>query len=95
MHPSTGRFGALFAWRTQETVPRIDLALTPGIPGVAGVRRMVQEEMQVEQAAIATEAVVRTGECAPYANAILVADETFRALSARGVRPRKSNHPRA
>ena len=92
---------------------RIDLALTPGIPAVADVLRVVLEEMQVEHAFIATEAVersagapppwctglpvapvpiaheefkrrtaqarvmVRTGECTPYANVILVAGVTF------------------
>ncbi|CAN7218890.1 D-ribose pyranase [Acidovorax sp. LjRoot129] len=92
---------------------RIDLALTPGIPTVAEVLRVVLSEMQVEHAFIATEAVersagappvwctglpvaptpiaheefkrrtynarvmVRTGECTPYANVILVAGVTF------------------
>jgi len=91
---------------------RIDLALTPGIPAVADVLRVVLEEMQVEKAVIAAEAVernggqlptwcqlpveprtlsheefkrltqqarvmVRTGECTPYANVILVAGVTF------------------
>ena len=91
---------------------RIDLALTPGIPAVADVLRVVLEEMQVEEAVIATEAVernggqlpawcqlpvqpqaiphdefkrltelakvmVRTGECTPYANVILMAGVTF------------------
>ncbi len=91
---------------------RIDLALTPGIPAVADVLRVVLQEMQVEKAVIATEAMernggelpvwctlpvvpqslphddfkrltqqarvmVRTGECTPYANVILVAGVTF------------------
>ena len=91
---------------------RIDLALTPGIPAVADVLRVVLQEMQVEKAVVATEAVersdgqlptwcqlpvtpqavshdefkrltqharvmVRTGECTPYANVILVAGVTF------------------
>ncbi len=91
---------------------RIDLALTPGIPAVADVLRVVLEEMQIEKAVIATEAMernggqlpawcqlpmqpstvshedfkrltqqarvmVRTGECTPYANVILVAGVTF------------------
>lgn len=91
---------------------RIDLALTPGIPAVSDVLRVVLEEMQVEKAVIAVEAVernggqlpawcqlpvepqalahdefkrltgqakvmVRTGECTPYANVILVAGVTF------------------
>ena len=40
---------------------RIDLALTPGIPTVADVLRVVLEEMQVEKAVIATEAMERNG----------------------------------
>ena len=93
---------------------RIDLALTPGIPRVADVLRVVLSEMQVERALIAQEAVdaaggalpawcegqlaitpdaisheefkrlsvnakavVRTGECTPYANIVLVAGVTF------------------
>ena len=91
---------------------RIDLALTPGIPAVADVLRVVLEEMQVVKAVIANEAMerngghlpawchlpvdpqavshdefkrltqqarvmVRTGECTPYANVILVAGVTF------------------
>ena len=38
---------------------RIDLALTPGIPAVADVLRVVLEEMQVEKAVIATQAMER------------------------------------
>jgi D-ribose pyranase len=94
---------------------RIDLALTPGIPRIADVLRVVLTEMQVERAVIAREAldaaggalpawcqgqlgalvpetlphaefkrlsagakaVVRTGECTPYANIVLVAGVTF------------------
>ncbi len=93
---------------------RIDLALTPGIPRVADVLRVVLSEMQVEGAVLAREAldacdgalpawcadalpvvptavpheefkrlsakakaVVRTGECSPYANIVLVAGVTF------------------
>ena len=91
---------------------RIDLALTPGLPAVADVLRVVLTEMQVERALIASEAVeraagglpdwysggtvpqavpheafkrlclqarvmVRTGECTPSANVILVAGVTF------------------
>ena len=91
---------------------RIDLALTPGIPAVADVLRVVLSELQVERSVIATEAreragghlpawvadglapvavpheefkhlcqqarvMVRTGECTPYANIILVAGVTF------------------
>ena len=40
---------------------RIDLALTPGIPAVADVLRVVLEEMQVEKAVIAAEAMGRNG----------------------------------
>ena len=40
---------------------RIDMALTPGIPAVADVLRGVLEEMQVEKAVIATEAMERNG----------------------------------
>lgn len=93
---------------------RIDLALTPGIPRVTDVLRVVLTEMQVERAVVAQEAldlngdtlpawcegqlavapeaishadfkrlsaqakaVVRTGECSPYANIILIAGVTF------------------
>ncbi|MCS4511544.1 D-ribose pyranase [Xylophilus ampelinus] len=94
---------------------RIDLALTPGIPRVADVLRVVLSEMQVERALLAREAldrctpgalppwcdgmlpvvpetvsharlkrlcararaVVRTGECTPYANIVLCAGVTF------------------
>ncbi|MFE8646708.1 D-ribose pyranase [Sphingomonas sp. NCPPB 2930] len=94
---------------------RIDLALTPGIPRVEDVLRIVLSEMQVERALLAREAldrcapgtlpawcdgrlpvvpetvsharlkrlcararaVVRTGECTPYANIVLCAGVTF------------------
>jgi D-ribose pyranase len=93
---------------------RIDLALTPGIPRVADVLRVVLSEMQVERAVVAQEAldagggalpawcegqlgvvpeavshadfkrlsaqakaVVRTGECTPYANIVLVSGVCF------------------
>ncbi|BEP50864.1 MULTISPECIES: D-ribose pyranase [Variovorax] len=94
---------------------RIDLALTPGIPRVADVLKVVLSEMQVERALIAREAigqlpvgqlpawcegqlaalpetvsheelkrlsarakaVIRTGECTPYANIVLYAGVTF------------------
>lgn len=93
---------------------RIDLALTPGIPRVADVLRVVLSEMQVERAVVAQEAldanggqlpawcegqlsvvpeavshadfkrlsahakaVVRTGECTPYANIALVSGVCF------------------
>jgi len=94
---------------------RIDLALTPGIPRVADVLKVVLSEMQVERALIAREAigqlpvgqlpawcegqlaalpetvsheelkrlsarakaVIRTGECTPYANIVLSAGVTF------------------
>ena len=91
---------------------RVDLTITPGISAVTEVLRVVLEEMQVEKAVIAIEAMeresgqlptwcqlpvtpqavshedfkrltqqarvmVRTGECTPYANVILVAGVTF------------------
>jgi len=94
---------------------RIDLALTPGIPRVADVLKVVLSEMQVERTLIAREAigqlpvgqlpawcegqlaalpetvsheelkrlsararaVIRTGECTPYANIVLYAGVTF------------------
>lgn len=92
---------------------RIDLAVTPGVPGIAEVLRAVLAEMQVERTLLADEAlgarralpawyagqlalapdtvsheefkrrsasaraVVRTGECTPYANVILVAGVLF------------------
>ncbi|MBS0450358.1 MAG: D-ribose pyranase [Proteobacteria bacterium] len=40
---------------------RIDLALTPGIPSVADVLKTVLQEMQVERAVIASEALQRNG----------------------------------
>lgn len=95
-------------------VPRIDLALTAGIPGFLQTLAVIQEELQVESAVIATEmtqnspglytklmpmlagievaeinheqfkeltqravAVVRTGECTPYANIILKSGVVF------------------
>jgi len=93
---------------------RIDLAITPGLPGLADVLRAVLSEMQVERAEVAQEAmdladgrlpawcavgfplrvdavshavlkqrcaharaVVRTGECTPFANMVLYAGVTF------------------
>ena len=91
---------------------RVDLTITPGISAVTEVLRVVLEEMQVEKAVIATQAMeresgqlptwcqlpvtpqavshedfkrltqqarvmVRTGECTPYANVLLVAGVTF------------------
>lgn len=95
-------------------VPRIDLALTAGIPGFLQTLAVIQQELQVESAVIATEmpqsspglytklmpmlagieiaemsheqfkeltqravAVVRTGECTPYANIILKSGVIF------------------
>ncbi len=89
-------------------VVRIDLALVPGTPGFAQTLEAVMEELQVEEAIVASEmrgknspvaqavdflmqgvrvesvphekfkeltceavAVIRTGECTPYANIIL------------------------
>lgn len=91
-----------------KTVQRIDLALTPGVPGFLQTLAVVQQELQVESVILANEmesvspelyktltpmlgdtaidkvsheqfkeltkqavAVVRTGECTPYANIIL------------------------
>ena len=93
---------------------RIDLAVSPGTPGMAEVLRAVLSELAVESSIIASEAlaasggelppwcagqlripphtvsheafkqlcktaraIVRTGECTPYANVILVAGVTF------------------
>lgn len=93
---------------------RIDLAVSPGIPGIAEVLKAVLSELAVESTLIAHEAlgatdgalpawyasalpmppqtvsheafkqlcksaraIVRTGECTPYANVILVAGVTF------------------
>ena len=89
-------------------VERVDLALTPGVPGFLETLKIIQTELQIESAVIASEmpekspalhqalipmltgievsqvkherfkeltvdavAVVRTGECTPYANIIL------------------------
>jgi len=96
------------------TVRRIDLALTVGIPSFLQTLSVVQQELQVESAVIASEmtensselyqqlkpmmenvgiemvshdefkklsqqavAVVRTGECTPYANIILKSGVIF------------------
>ncbi|WP_376792540.1 D-ribose pyranase [Thermoflexus sp.] len=96
------------------SVPRIDLAVRPGLPPFLDVLDAVLEELHVEKAIIATEmierspamysavqqrlgsimiervpheafkamtasarAVVRTGECTPYANVILVSGVIF------------------
>ena len=40
---------------------RVDLTITPGISAVTEVLRVVLEEMQVEKAMIATEAMERNG----------------------------------
>lgn len=68
---------------------RIDLALTAGIPRVADVLRTVLEEMQVERAVIASEALDRNGGrlpdwCAslPVAAAEAVPHEELKRLSA-------------
>jgi D-ribose pyranase len=91
----------------------IDLALTPGIPGLLVTAEVLLKEMQVESHIIAHEtlarndgwlerlpaaqlgarqlvshedlkqlahrarAVIRTGECTPYANLMLIAGVTF------------------
>ncbi|HEY8348089.1 MAG TPA: D-ribose pyranase [Symbiobacteriaceae bacterium] len=95
-------------------VPRVDLAVRPGVPGFLETVEAVLSELQVEGAIVAEEtaernpevseglkrllgdlpvevtgherlkrlcgsavAVVRTGECTPYANVILKAGVTF------------------
>ncbi|RPH23302.1 D-ribose pyranase [Buttiauxella warmboldiae] len=105
-----------------HATPRIDLALTHGVPGFMQVVEVVTQEMQVEAAILASEikqhnpqlhetllsyigqlqqhqgntiavryisheqfkqhtaesrAVIRSGECSPYANIILCAGVTF------------------
>ncbi|EPF13073.1 D-ribose pyranase [Cedecea davisae] len=105
-----------------RNTPRIDLALTHGVPGFMQVVDVVTQEMQVEAAILASEikqhnpalhetllkqleqlqkhqgntitiryisheqfkqhtaesrAVIRSGECSPYANIILCAGVTF------------------
>jgi D-ribose pyranase len=105
-----------------RNTPRIDLALTHGVPGFMQVVEVVTQEMQVEAAILASEikqhnpqlhetllsyieqlqqhqgntisiryisheqfkqhtadsqAVIRSGECSPYANIILCAGVTF------------------
>ena len=97
-----------------DGVERIDLAVSPGLPGVIDVVRAIAGELQVERLIVASElvernpqllssfsslfpgapvddvphddfkrrtanakAVVRTGECTPYANVILVSGVTF------------------
>lgn len=105
-----------------EGPQRIDLALTPGVPGILQLAQAVVGEMQVETAIMAQEirqhnpqrhselvalldalqqqqgntitlryvsheqfkqqtrhsqAIIRSGECTPYANVILVAGVTF------------------
>lgn len=68
---------------------RIDLALTAGIPRVADVLKTVLEEMQVERAVIANEALDRNGGrlpdwCAglPGAAPQAVSHEELKRLSA-------------
>jgi len=95
-------------------VERIDLAVTPGLPGVVDVVRAIAAELQVEAMVVADElmrgnhalanefraifpaadfssvphttfkqlsedaiAIVRTGECTPYANLMLISGVTF------------------
>ncbi|NGQ96709.1 D-ribose pyranase [Brevibacillus sp. SYP-B805] len=95
-------------------VPRIDLAVVPGLPSLMDVLEAVLLEMQVERAILAEEwkqanpqllnrveaalagverqsvshetfkqmtreakAIIRTGECTPYANVILQAGVIF------------------
>jgi D-ribose pyranase len=93
---------------------RIDLAVTPGLPGFEAVTKAVASELQVQQIILAEElrdknpeltraikdifkdsdvvyvpheefkrlstesrAIIRTGECTPFANVILVSGVTF------------------
>jgi len=72
---------------------RIDLALTCGLPPFLETVRVILGELQVEEAVIAEEmlarspqvydalrsarAVIRTGECTPYANVILISGVIF------------------
>jgi D-ribose pyranase len=95
-------------------VERIDLAVTPGLPGVVDVVRAIAAELQVEAIVVADElmqgnhelanefraifpsadfssvphttfkqlsqdaiAIVRTGECTPFANLMLISGVTF------------------
>ena len=97
-----------------DGTPRIDLALTPGIPAFLDTLDAVLSELEVETAVVAAEmiavnprlykavterlgaipvqtidhetfkrrtktarAVIRTGECTPYANIILVSGVVF------------------
>src|SRR4051812_48228813 len=69
---------------------RIDLALTPGIPRVADVLRVVLSEMQVERAVIAHEALGAQNGALPdwCAGQLAITPETlshdeFKRLSAR------------
>jgi D-ribose pyranase len=95
-------------------VERIDLAVSPGVPGVMDVLKAIASEMQVEAIVVADEllardatlaeavcalfpgapltsvphiefkerseraiAVVRTAECTPYANFMLISGVTY------------------
>jgi D-ribose pyranase len=97
-----------------DNIWRIDLAVTPGIPGFVDVTKTVAMELKVQQIILAEElkdknpkltetikdlfkdaevvyvehdqfkrissesrAIIRTGECTPYANVILVSGVTF------------------
>jgi D-ribose pyranase len=97
-----------------DYVWRIDLAVTPGLPGFVDVTKTVASELKVQQIILAEElrdknpqltqtikdlfidadfvfvpheefkklstesrAIIRTGECTPYANVILVSGVTF------------------
>ena len=70
----------------------IDLAVRCGLPRMLDVAGVVADELQVEEIIVAEEllardelkrlsaqarAVVRTGECTPYHNVILVSGVTF------------------
>lgn len=95
-----------------QGVRRIDLALTPGVPGFLETLAVISQELEIESAVVAEEmksispdlyeklkarnleltlvsheelkrltesavAVIRTGECTPYANIILKAGVIF------------------
>ncbi len=97
-----------------DYVWRIDLAVTPGLPGFVDVTKTVASELKIQQVILAEElrdknpeltqtikdlfidadfvfvtheefkklstesrAIIRTGECTPYANVILVSGVTF------------------
>lgn len=73
---------------------RIDLALTPGVPGFLETVRVVLTELQVEEALVAGETAGRSPAVAAQLSALLaehgipsrtIAHEELKALSARAV----------